>query len=660
MGVHSSDNRYFIMPTGSVKTQGGRLELAEDQVGLFAINHVTSKGAKAIESFAGLNTKHEFFELSQGINKQKMFNSRSRIADNKKSVPFKMNEVVKVGAYVPTNDSLQFDEYTVGYDGFTEGSSLTFRPGDNYQLQVNMFGKVPAWFNGGKTSKYSVSKSVVIPTGDFTDPCTDVDICASIDCKENTLKLVEQFNEHIMPDGSPLHQYLEVSPILECTGTTPETTYEKVFWELEYCGFGNDKELAKVQEQYPDYAIERDSLTKKFVVMLDEGETPEPFEVRLESYGVYGCDECPDGWTEVAGGQVYSVKLEDDGEDLTADIQALPGAVAGTAEKTGQVLGAGYYMVVLDDKLTEAEIEAFVGGTGEPVVGAHPTAEIIYVGTKQAICENDTVTTEEWVETGTCTYVKRDYVITLVDDCNGSKLEDLQAFYPELEITEQTTPAPQNCIRQYKTTVDSTISCTEGCSEIVQRVYNTEAPEPFGVNQYWVPAITASEETDCKCGIRFKGKPMILAAHGECLDDRIPFVYTSTRFTLGYLPNDLYLNTRVVPRSIAIRQWTKAKDVHNIGAELKGLQKESNAYFMNEQHYKDVLTRSLLGLSGKLDNFTLYADYFVQVDRKYQSQSVGGYAMDSIAYHFVVPVGQDAQVKKLVNMIAAEAEVPGV
>jgi hypothetical protein len=50
-----------------------------------------------------------------------------------------------------------------------------------------------------------------------------------------------------------------------------------------------------------------------------------------------GCEDCPAGYTELEAGIVYSVQIEDEGNDLTTTVDDLPGFVTGTVFKVAQV-----------------------------------------------------------------------------------------------------------------------------------------------------------------------------------------------------------------------------------------------------------------------------------------------------------------------------------
>ena len=73
-----------------------------------------------------------------------------------------------------------------------------------------------------------------------------------------------------------------------------------------------------------------------------------------------GCEACPEGYTEVKGGVIYAVTLQDDGADQSTIIESLEGAVAGTAVKgNGQNDAVGVYSVAVEKKLTKEQIDLY-------------------------------------------------------------------------------------------------------------------------------------------------------------------------------------------------------------------------------------------------------------------------------------------------------------
>lgn len=638
-------DRYLIVPEGSVMTSGYSAELAKGQIGLFDMQAITKKGATAVSSVAGAHPNFSKYEVRLGVE-----NKTSRTLSNKpaKTLTFSLKDVTKAWVGAPHVTEQKFDEWYIGYNGFDEDKTLVFKPGESFQLDLVIWGKPLGYMTNSKSCNYVAKHTIHID--DNLDYCTEDDPCEAVDCKTYTLDTVKNLNDHMLPSGEKLSKYFYINPVIS-PADEPELT-EYTLYELSYCGSEGAGEIGKVQAQYPDVEIIRDELNLNFQMLIPTSEgAPEDYVTSLPDM-IPGCEGCPDGYNEIEGGYAYVVQLEDDGEDSTALIESLPGYVADSAKKMGQNYGKGYYIVLVDDKLTEAEKTTFLT--------ANPTASINYVGEKSAICENSETIELPWVAVATANATVKEFEIILADDCNGSRLAELEEAYPELTITEVTDPAANNCLRKYSTEVMTDIVFPNGCpnSTAIQEVYTAEAPMAFDVNSFWVE-VAEDESAGNLCGIHIKAKPVIINATGECLIDELPFVATSMRVKPagGYITN-LYLNAPIVNKPFPTLQVERAQDLDNLGGNMRGFEKQGKFYFQNESYHKGVYTRSILGLENQLEGLTQYKTFAFEINRNKHAQGFGGSVTESIVYHMIAPVGRSQELENLLNTIAAGAGVP--
>lgn len=649
MGVNKSSARFMIVPQGAVMTEGGSTQLAKGQIGLFNVEEVGKKGAKAVSTTAGADKKHSKFEVRLGVE-----NRVSRTLSNKssKTLPFNLTDVAKAWVGRPHVTEQKFDEWYLGYDGFDTEKSFAFKKGDNFQIDLILWGKPLGYLNHGKLDQFVAKYATVIP-GASIDNCTAEDPCEPIDCREQTLEIANYFNNYALPTGDTLSRYLDINPVLDCKGGTPDDLTEYTLYELDFCGFDKEGELGSVQAQYPEVEVVRDNLSHKFQILTPTTEgAPADYTTTLADL-IPGCEGCPAGYSEVEGGFVYVVKLEDEGADESATVEAIStNAVTGTAAKQGQDFGVGYYTVILSSKLTQTEKDDFLT--------ANATSTTLLAGEKDAVCTNATTETFAWEAVNTANATVRQFEIVLGDDCAGTRLAELEEAYEDLVITEEASPAPSNCIRKYTTEVVTDIVFDSGCenSTVIKNVYTAEAPFAFDVNAYWTEVV-ANGATDCSCGIRIKAKPVVVDAAGECLIDDLPFIATSMRVKAagGYITNK-YLNAPIMNNPFAAIQVERAQDLDNLGGNMRGFEKQGRMYFQNESYHSDVYTRAALGLENQLEGLTQYSTYAFQVDRATQTQGFGGYGMDSIVYHMIVPAGKSNGVEALHTAIAAGAGVP--
>lgn len=641
-------DRYLIVPEGSVMTSGYSAELAKGQIGLFDMQAVTKKGATAVDSVAGANKNFSKFEVRLGVE-----NKTSRTLSNKpaKTLTFSLNDVTKAWVGAPHVTEQKFDEWYIGYNGFDEDKTLVFKPGESFKLDLVVWGKPLGYMTNTKSCNFVATHTIMIDEN--FDNCTEEDPCEPVDCKKYTLEAVKALNEYKLPTGEDLSKYFYINPVISPADAPSLTEY--TLYELSYCGSEGAGEIGNVQAQYPDVEIVRDELSLNFQMLIPTSEgTPSDYVTSLPDM-IPGCAGCPDGYSKIEGGYAYVIQFSDAGEDESADIEsALPNAIADSVQKLGQNYGVGYYIGLTDEKLSAADLANFAGASFDA------TTSIVYVGEKSAVCENSTTVSIPWVEVTTANATVKEFEIILADDCNGTRITELQEAYPELVITEAINPTPANCLRKYTTTVTTDIVFPNGCpnSDVIQQVYTAEAPLAFDVNSFWVEV--ADEETSGNlCGIHIKAKPVIVNATGECLIDELPFIATSMRVKPagGYITN-LYLNAPIVNRPFPTLQVERAQDLDNLGGNMRGFERQGRFYFQNESYNKGIYSRSVLGLENQLEGLTQYTTFAFEVDRTKHAQGFGGTVTESIVYHMIAPTGKSKGVESLLNTIAAGAGVP--
>ena len=660
MALHGSDNRHLgVSPVGAAMTTGYSLDLPLDTVGIFSKDNrkTTRRGLKALANFAGIDKRSEKISILFGT---KGDTGRHGSDKNSRTVDFSLADVKKVGIAHPKVTEQKVDYWRVGWDGLHDETSLKFHQGQTLEFQLTIGGIAATFFND--TACYTVRQLVSVPNidGDFT--CGDLvdGLCEPVDCKEQTIELVKGLNDHLLPGGQKLSQFFDIYPIFKAPASNGTPVPYKQ-WTLDYCGFGGDHELSKVSAQYPGVKVERDPFTNKFVIFAKAAYTPANYIETKESI-LKGCDECPDGYDEIPEGFVYAIALEDEGFDYStqfdgtatiakgdeAFVSEIPNVIEGSVLKTGQDFGIGHYVAVTSVELTEAQLES--------MIETNATQITKFVGTKAAFCANDATTTHAWVESGTCNASTAKYRIIVADDCNGNRLADLQDAYPELTITLLKS---ENCLSVYETTVETSLSCDEGCnSSIVEQVFTSEAPKPFAVNTYWFPVTTDVSATGSVCGFEIKAKPIVLNP-SECTLDELPFVMTSTRIKglSGGYPIDYSMNTIVPVGTWRVQELERAVDLDNLGGNLREWEQKGRFYFQDEKPYRSAVERSLTGTQSRLNGLTQYSDVFVTVEGSNKA-GINNKEYTYITYHILVPYGRTTDIEGLFGNLAGAAGVP--
>lgn len=427
MGLHKPFDRAFYVVGGATMTDGYSLNLTKGQFGIFDIQNTNVNGAKAVNSFLG-QPKNKKYELKMGVSDLAV--TRSQTNKSFSSFPFSVNNVLDLTVSVPESTEQQVDEVIVGYNGIDEGTAITFKKGDRKKLVLRLEGEpigLLGYPNGVDIPVYMDAENCPVLGSD----CEDCDPCEAVECLPIVLDAIEKLKRHQLRGGTLVSDYVDITPIRSCETSPTITEIPYDFYCLEVCDTGDDSALAMVQAQYPNYKIlrvERNGAISKYQFLAPQADgAPADYSQTLPSI-IKGCDTCPVGYTEVEGGIMYAVTIEDEGIDVSATIETLANASVGTAIKAeGQNAGVGFYTVVLTEMLSDTDFNTFIT--------ANPTATIEYVGTTVAICNNDTVTDTAWAVCGTCNATTQSYTLDLPDTvCGTDRLAELQSHYPNLTV----------------------------------------------------------------------------------------------------------------------------------------------------------------------------------------------------------------------------------
>lgn len=403
----------------SVLTTGYAGNLAKGQLAIVKDKAVKGQGAEVVSSFAGMTDKDRIsFRVGEVTTPG---NLRISEVASKSTGFFPIGSIVDIKAYAPSNVELKVDILEVGYDGINDDTALYIPEGKSAPVDILVYGEVASLFFG--QSEYLIQKRAYREVGETMQEVIE--------------RLVKEINEDKIPVSNgwsstqdSFAQFLEAGVIN--SETTATAGVDSVFSTISVEDNGDSNDLADIQAQYPQHKVQvtarLDGVTTYTILHLTTETLADYSKVTNKLYGK-GCEDCQAGYTELEGGFVYHVSLEDDGASSTATVQALPGAVSGTAVKFGNKDGKGTYSVVLADPLTSAEYTTFVT--------ANPTAELKLIGETVDVCSDTDTETYTWVDGEICTAVLENYSLILADnECGESRLAELQASYPDLTIIE--------------------------------------------------------------------------------------------------------------------------------------------------------------------------------------------------------------------------------
>lgn len=638
MGINRGTDRFLPTLNGNVLTAGGSLNLAKGQLGIFETKNNTKNGLKAVSDFAGMPKNREF-EIRLGNAPI----STTRTQDNKpkSTLPFKLGEVVEIKVHAPSLEKT-VDEFLVGYDGINPETALTFEVGQDEELDIELSGEAMGLFGYPKAMA-----NVKLYFQRDNEAQTNEEIVT---------KAVERLKETRLKENVLITEFIEVTPINSEKADPSVGGVGHTFYHLKLNDEGNSNSLGEVQAQYNGDKVTQTADGYTILRPTSEG-APTAFNV-VTSAAQQGCEDCPSGYEDLAEGMFYTVTLEDDGADSTATVQALPGAVAGTAEKIGQDGGKGTYNVVLDDALTEVEVSAFVT--------SNPTSTVSLVGDLAELCTDTTTTTVAWVAGNECFAQEEVYRLQLGDKCGSDRLAELEAAYPDLTIAiaqEESEDIQGGCQTVYETSVVTNIVCEE-CDPMFTDLFTSEAPDAYDFVD-WTKVEPAYSET-ALMGIRIKAKETI-SAPGEDLRDGVPFYNSSVRLKVaGGYTTDNYLGIKTGLKRFNVKIISRQGDLENLGGELWSFEDRDFTYFNGHPRHRNFAdghqneyTKQVLGEESVLKANAQYVIYTVTVAPR-TDQGLIPDLVQKMNYMIAAEVGKHQNVEALLNSLAGAAGVEGV
>lgn len=414
---HGAITKPVVVST--VLTTGYAGNLAKGQLAFVKNKATKGLGAEVVSDFSGMTSK-DLISIRVGETTTPN-NLRIKEVASKSTGFFPIGSIVDIKAYAPSNVQLKVDYLEVGYDGITDSTALYIPEGKSAVMDIVVYGEVASLFFGDED--YTIQKRAYRAPGETMQTVIE--------------RLVKEINEDKIPVSNgfsstedSMSKFLEVGVIN--SETTSVAGVDSVFSTISVVDEGDSNDLADIQAQYPTHNVARtarlDGISTYTILHISTVSLADYSKVTVK-LNAKGCEACLAGYTEIDGGYVYHISLEDDGVDSKATVQGLPGAIALSAIKFGNKDGKGTYSVVLNDPLTNAEVATFTG--------ANPTAEVLLQGLTVDICSDTDTVTYAWVDGETCTAISKDYSIILKDnECGNSRLSEVQASYPGLTIIE--------------------------------------------------------------------------------------------------------------------------------------------------------------------------------------------------------------------------------
>jgi hypothetical protein len=632
MALNKGWDRHFFI--NNVMKDGRSLNVTKGQFAVVNNSAAPNKdGRKVISDFQGLPKTTELAIL-QGIAK----NGEARTQSNKpwSTEEFSIGEVQALRVGVPSTD-FGVDEFVVGYNGFDDDTAISLENGENESLQVSLSGEAIGMLNYKDATATFTFEMGKPNTGTVTD-------------QEMIEEVVQRMRRAEFQGGVPITKYLDIDVINSenpAVGTLTGTT-DSVFYNLTVTDNGDSLGFAAVQAQYPDYKVvktDRSGDDSTYTIVAPTATSLSDFE-KFKRSKIKGCESCPAGYTEYADGFVYSVTLEDDGADSTTTVEGIStNSASGSAEKVNQNEGVSYYAVVSSEELTQDEIDTFVD--------ANESATIELASRDvQEICAPTNTETVEWTAGDTCKATTEAYTMIVGDDeCGTSRLPEVQAYYPDLTIVQDSAA---QCAIKVSTSVVTNIVCEE-CSPAYRDLFTSEAPESFKGHE-WKKADKTYSAT-ALMGIRLTGKKIELSG-SEAYRDYMPFLASSVRLSVagGYYGSQTSSYHEGSGERFNVEQRSIATEPEYLGGNLQELEEMSRRYFEDSsRQYQNAYGTWAKGEESLLNPTAPYVDYILTVRTKTLSQGFSGERNETFYYHFITEIGKHQEVEDILNRLATEA-----
>lgn len=641
MAIHKPYDRHFVS-TGAVKTEGGSLNLALGQLGVFKVNTKhNAQGLEALSNFKNLSKK-EKVEIKVGNNTNVVSSTH----------PFEIGKIKGLRVSAPQKTEQTVDEVIIGYNGLDESTSITFGVGEFKEINLRLSGEKVGLL--GYPEGF-VNLTIPLDTKRCSyyakDKCNgNCDECAPVNPLPVLLAGFQRFLNTPLKGGVKVTDLIEYDLIKKCSGAaTALNKVEHKFYELSIVDSGTLEALSAVQSQYPNEKVVRKSrkgnTTAYEILRPSAGVTAlAKFKRGVDSF-IKDCKDCVAGWNPVEGGFLYTLQTED--ENPNANIEAIEGVKAGTIVKGGVTTEGLYsYTFVAEKELAKDKIDVYLNDNKDKSV------VLTLVGKVSSVCKSDAVTEFDWTVKATCNAILQEYILDLPDTkCGADRLDELKAHYGTTEITKGITGG---CQSRYHIKVLSNVLCDKECDpNTFFDVYKTEAPIPYE-GRTWILKEELSYGTECKAGLRIRGKKFSIHP-SENFRNQIAFTESSVGVEIsGGWSNDipeLAFDHRSTPFHVEYVS-RKAPRTH-VGGNMWEFERMGRTYFTGREEHEDPISRFLLGEQSLLPADTQVVDYALLVEREIFSQGFSQKYNENTEFHILVPIGKHKEVEKLLNLLVS-------
>lgn len=416
MSYKPKDTTFPTIVEGNVRTSGSSLTLGVGELAIVDLSRSTNTGVEILSDFTNLRPDSR---LAIRIGKPK--DNASRSEDNKaiSTIPFTLKDLTDFYVDAPQKKGITVDDFVIGYNG-KDGTEIDLDNSQNEVIEVTLKGNIMGMI-GLPDRKHIARINLTAPTDGVKG--TDWTM------EEVITEAYETLKNYKLPGNIPITEFVDLMLVNSENPTTLPGTGSTTY-NLMVQDDGTYSDLGKVQAQYPALDVKRVKWESGFTTYSTiSTSTPAAYQPKKLT-NVKDCNACQAGYSELTQGAVYEI-INENPTDITAQIQAITGATAGTAVLISSDGDTKTYSVVTNTVLTDAVIKAFIT--------THPAAKFILISDDVVDLCQQTVNPASiaWVQGETCNATTEVYKITLKDtECGASRLSELQAAFPDLSISQ--------------------------------------------------------------------------------------------------------------------------------------------------------------------------------------------------------------------------------
>lgn len=586
--LNQSFRQVLVSNTPVLLASGTTVDLGLSQIGIFDGNNyqatVTPTYAtnKAIQVFQG-SPDLSWLPLMAGI---PLTNQSSKLIKGKLISKFRKK----------TANRGQNQKVAIGFDGYDTTKTLFAKCGEKRQVFVKLTGNPidKIYSVQGLIRQYWLDTGCCDDCG--ADSCADVsaitlanDLAAKINADPRL-----KFNNYDSP--GVLRAKVLLSTAIDTTGAITYTSYS-----LSVADAGNDAALAFVQVQYPGLTVTRTDysgiISTYQLINVTTAGAPAAFS-NAGIYTVPTCATCPTGYTLNAAGFLYSVRRADAGNSAAQTAAATAYGLTSPGETITRISF---------DSPNQVSTYLIVSNTAnQPAVG---TDSILSYGSVSGVCTLTTATTTAWTASSTLLYgFPQVFHITLDDTtCGTSRLAELQAYYPDLVVT-QLADGPIACVHAYATTTYSnpaSINC-----EVDQIVY---PGIPAFLGSDW-DLQSATPSTTVSAGVVIE-TAFINRITGECTYLYYPYEADTIHIQVSEYNEDY--NASPCEGRWPVTEIQSVVYPQGVGARVRDEEVKSLGYWLKD-YSLDPAVREAEGYKYFSDPLAYYDEYTLHFDFSYK------------------------------------------